>query len=98
MHGLPGGGAEMLVDGVRMDISPKKGHPDNLAKRVMEEAQSLGLITSATNVFGFGESLEDRIKTYEKNTRVTSIKPSKSSDWFYLFYRMAGSAGNEYVW
>ena len=26
MHGLPGGGAEMLVDGVRMDISPKKGH------------------------------------------------------------------------
>ena len=24
MHGLPGGGAEMLVDGVRMDISPKK--------------------------------------------------------------------------
>ena len=61
MHGLPGGGAEMLVDGVRMDISPKKGHPDNWL-RVMEEAQSLGLITSATNVFGFGESLEDRIE------------------------------------
>ena len=25
MHGLPGGGAEMLVDDVRLDISPKKG-------------------------------------------------------------------------
>ena len=29
MHGLPGGGAEMLVDDVRSDISPKKGAPDN---------------------------------------------------------------------
>ena len=24
MHGLPGGGAEMLVDSVRKDVSPKK--------------------------------------------------------------------------
>ena len=54
LHGLPGGGAEMLVDEVRTDISPKKGSPDNWLK-VMEEAQSLGLTTSATNVFGFGE-------------------------------------------
>ena len=44
-----------------MMLSPKKGHPDNWL-RVMGEAQSLGLITSATNVFGFGESYEDRIE------------------------------------
>ena len=25
MHGLPGGGAEMLVEDVRKDVSPKKG-------------------------------------------------------------------------
>ena len=50
LHGLPGGGAEMLVDEVRNDVSPKKGSPDNWL-RVMSEAQSLGLITSATNVF-----------------------------------------------
>ena len=36
MHGLPGGGAEMLVDSVRKDVSPKKGHPDNWL-RVMHE-------------------------------------------------------------
>ncbi len=60
MHGLPGGGAEMLVDGVRMDISPKKGSAENWL-RVMSEAQSLGLTTSATNVIGFGESLTDRV-------------------------------------
>tara|TARA_B100001109_G_scaffold6108_1_gene4635 strand:+ start:582 stop:1766 length:1185 start_codon:yes stop_codon:yes gene_type:complete len=61
MHGLPGGGAEMLVDTVRKDISPKKGLPENWL-RIMKEAQSLGLTTSATNVFGFGESLENRVE------------------------------------
>ena len=61
MHGLPGGGAEMLVEDVRKDVSPKKGAPANWL-RVMEEAQSLGLTTSATNVIGFGESLEQRVE------------------------------------
>ena len=61
LHGLPGGGAEMLVEEVRKDISPKKGNPDNWL-RVMQEAQSLGLPTSATNVFGFGETLRQRVQ------------------------------------
>jgi cyclic dehypoxanthinyl futalosine synthase len=61
MHGLPGGGAEMLVETVRKDVSPKKGHPDNWL-RVMEEAQSLSLTTSATNVIGFGETNSNRIE------------------------------------
>jgi len=61
MHGLPGGGAEMLVDDVRKDVSPKKGAPANWL-RVMEEAQSLGLTTSATNVIGFGETNSQRIE------------------------------------
>ena len=61
MHGLPGGGAEMLVESVRKDVSPKKGHPDNWL-RVMKDAQLLGLTTSATNVIGFGESNGDRVQ------------------------------------
>ncbi len=61
MHGLPGGGAEMLVDDVRLDISPKKGSAENWL-RVMQEAQSIGLTTSATNVIGFGESELHRVK------------------------------------
>jgi cyclic dehypoxanthinyl futalosine synthase len=60
MHGLPGGGAEMLVDDVRLDISPKKGSADNWL-RVMQEAQELELTTSATNVFGFGETNLHRV-------------------------------------
>ena len=38
----------------------------------MREAQSLGLITSATNVFGFGESLEDR--GVEHMTRIRELQ------------------------
>ena len=65
MHGLPGGGAEMLVDDVRKDVSPKKGLPANWL-RVMEEAQSLGLTTSATNVIGFGETFEQRVEHMDR--------------------------------
>ena len=65
MHGLPGGGAEMLVETVRSDVSPKKGHPDNWL-RVMKEAQLLGLTTSATNVIGFGETNQDRVQHLDR--------------------------------
>jgi cyclic dehypoxanthinyl futalosine synthase len=65
MHGLPGGGAEMLVDDVRLDISPKKGSAENWL-RVMSEAQECGLTTSATNVFGFGETNNHRVLHMER--------------------------------
>tara|TARA_Y100000588_G_scaffold388677_1_gene489476 strand:- start:780 stop:1928 length:1149 start_codon:yes stop_codon:yes gene_type:complete len=65
MHGLPGGGAEMLVDEVRSGVSPLKGSSDNWL-RVMAEAQELGLITSATNVFGFGETVIQRVQHMEQ--------------------------------
>ena len=77
MHGLPGGGAEMLVESVRKDVSPKKGSPDNWL-RVMQEAQSLGLITSATNVFGFGETIENRI---EHMSRIRELQDSSLADY-----------------
>jgi len=77
MHGLPGGGAEMLVDDVRKDVSPKKGAPANWL-RVMEEAQSLGLTTSATNVIGFGESFEQRV---EHMRRIRDLQDRSLKDY-----------------
>lgn len=65
MHGLPGGGAEMLVDDVRLGVSPLKGSGENWLK-VMEEAHSLGLTTTATNVIGFGETNAHRVGHMEK--------------------------------
>ena len=75
LHGLPGGGAEILVDNVRRGISPRKGSSENWL-RVMSEAQSLGLITSATNVFGFGESLHERV---EHMDRIRSLQAESVS-------------------
>ena len=77
MHGLPGGGAEMLVDKIRNDISPKKGLPVNWL-RVMKEAQSIGLITSATNVIGFGEGAEERV---EHMHRVRELQDQSLRDY-----------------
>ncbi len=84
MHGLPGGGAEMLVDDIRKDVSPKKGAPANWL-RVMSEAQSLGLITSATNVFGFGESIEDRIEHMRRIRNLQDESLEKYSNGFTSF-------------
>jgi len=78
LHGLPGGGAEMLVDNVRSGISPRKGSAENWL-RVMGEAQSIGLITSATNVFGFGETIAQRI---EHMQRIRELQDSSLSNGF----------------
>jgi len=84
MHGLPGGGAEMLVDSVRSGISPRKGSSENWL-RVMAEAQSLGLITSATNVFGFGESHLDRVKHMDKIRDLQNETLSQGNPGFTSF-------------
>ena len=81
MHGLPGGGAEMLVDSVRSGISPRKGSSENWI-RVMGEAQSLGLTTSATNVFGFGESIKDRV---EHMNKIRTLQESSLSKGYLGF-------------
>lgn len=64
LDGLPGGGGEMLVDEVRhaKHISPARISSDEWI-RVMDEAQSLGLYTTATMVIGFGESDAQRVQS-----------------------------------
>lgn len=60
LDSLPGGGAEILEDRVRSRISPNK-----ITSRewlgVMEEAHEIGMKTTATMMFGAGESRRDRI-------------------------------------
>jgi cyclic dehypoxanthinyl futalosine synthase len=55
LDSVPGGAAEILDDEIRQRISPKKCSADTWID-VMREAHGLGLRTSATMVFGFGES------------------------------------------
>ncbi len=58
---VPGGGAELLVESVKERIAPHKHHPDDWLG-VMRSAHALGIPTTATMVYGFGESVEERVE------------------------------------
>ena len=59
LDSLPGAGAEILVDEVRDKISPLKIKSNDWL-RIMEEAHSLSIPSSATMMYGHLESIEDR--------------------------------------
>ena len=61
LDSIPGGGAEILVDSVRLEISPKKIGWQGWAT-VMREAAKLGMPTTATMMFGSCEQPEDIIE------------------------------------
>jgi cyclic dehypoxanthinyl futalosine synthase len=62
---LPGGGAEILVDSVRSEVSPDKCSARQWLD-VMEEAHGLGFRTTATMVFGLGERDGDIVTHLEE--------------------------------
>ncbi len=61
LDSIPGGGAEILDDRIRMKISRLKGSWRQWMD-VMQTAHRLGMSTTATMVIGFGETIEERIK------------------------------------
>jgi len=61
LDSIPGGGAEILVDRVRKQVSPRKASTDEWLD-VMETAHGLGLKTTATMMFGHVERLDERIE------------------------------------
>ncbi len=61
LQSLPGGGAEILVDDIRKQISPKKTRSKAWLD-LMEDAHGIGMKTTATMVYGFGETTEQRIE------------------------------------
>ncbi len=65
LDSLPGGGAEILDDQIRRSISPLKCSTDTWME-VMREAHSIGLRTTATMVFGFGENPGHLVRHLER--------------------------------
>lgn len=61
LHSIPGGGAEILTDRVRAQVSPNKC---STAKwlGVMEKAHEQGLKTTATMMFGHEENDDERLE------------------------------------
>jgi len=63
---IPGGGAEILSDGVRKDVA---AYPKCSAEEwidVMRQAHANGLRTSATMMYGMGEPLEARVEHLQR--------------------------------
>ena len=65
LDSLPGGGAELLVDEVRSRVSPLKISAERWLE-VHETAHRLGMESTATMVFGFGETPAQRIEHLER--------------------------------
>ncbi|MCL4512699.1 MAG: dehypoxanthine futalosine cyclase [Candidatus Eremiobacteraeota bacterium] len=61
LDSVPGGGAEILVDRVKEKISPNKIKSERWLE-IMEQANSIGLFTTATMVYGGIETKEERIE------------------------------------
>lgn len=61
LDSLPGGGAEILVDQIRQKVSPAKLTTDQWFD-VMETAHKIGMATTATMVYGFGETTAHRVE------------------------------------
>lgn len=57
LSSIPGGGAEILCDEIRKRLSPNKISSEKWLN-IMQTAHELGLKTTATMVFGFGERPE----------------------------------------
>ncbi len=60
LDSLPGGGAEILVDRVRKQVAPGKADSATWLG-VMREAHKLGIMGTATMMFGSVETLEERV-------------------------------------
>ena len=65
MGSLPGGGAEILVDRVRNEITRGKVNSDDWLN-VMREWHGLGGRSSATMMFGHVETLEERVEHLDR--------------------------------
>ncbi|MFH2065306.1 MAG: cyclic dehypoxanthinyl futalosine synthase [Pseudomonadota bacterium] len=65
LDSIPGGGAEILVDDVRKQLSPNKYRSEQWLD-VMREAHHLGLRTTATMMFGHIETKAQIIEHLEK--------------------------------
>ena len=61
LHSIPGGGAEILSDAVRHRISRLKCSVDEWVN-VHRTAHALGMRTTATMMFGCGETMEQRVE------------------------------------
>ncbi|MFV0344857.1 MAG: cyclic dehypoxanthinyl futalosine synthase [Bacteroidales bacterium] len=74
LSSLPGAGAEILDNSIRKELSPGKCSADEWLA-VMRDAHKLGMVTSATMMFGHIETMGHRIEHLIKLRELQKEKP-----------------------
>jgi len=69
LNSFPGGGAEILVDRVRNQVSPLKTKASEYFQ-IHRTAHEIGLISTGTMVYGLGETLEERMLHLDQYRRL----------------------------
>lgn len=77
LSSLPGAGAEVLSDRVRHIISPRKCRVAEWLE-VMRIAHRMGLLTSATMMYGHLETLEERLTHFTQLRTLQEERPTNS--------------------
>ncbi|MBN1437601.1 MAG: CofH family radical SAM protein [Sedimentisphaerales bacterium] len=65
LDSIPGGGAEILVDSVRQEVSPGKCSAEEWLE-VSRQAHRMGICTTATMMFGHVETVAERIEHLQR--------------------------------
>lgn len=82
---VPGGGAEVLEDGVRKRIWALAKAPTEKWAEVHREAHRLGLPTTATMMFGVGETYAERIAHLDVVRRIQDESLAEGKESFTAF-------------
>jgi cyclic dehypoxanthinyl futalosine synthase len=82
---VPGGGAEILEDSVRKRIWALTKAPSAKWAEVHREAHRLGMPTTATMMFGVGESYEERVAHLDLVRRLQDESLSEGRESFTAF-------------
>jgi dehypoxanthine futalosine cyclase len=84
LDSMPGAGAEVLVDAVRDFIAPKKIDSQRWLE-IHEAAHEVGLLTTATLMYGVGETWEDRLEHVLKLRATQARSIARGSGRFTAF-------------
>ncbi len=82
---VPGGGAEVLEDGVRKRIWALAKAPTEKWAEVHRESHRLGLPTTATMMFGVGETYAERVAHLDVVRRVQDASLAEGKESFTAF-------------
>lgn len=84
LDSMPGAGAEILVDAVRDYIAPKKIDASRWLE-IHETAHEVGLLTTATMMYGVGETWEDRLEHLVKLRASQARSLAKGAEGYTAF-------------